>query len=39
MRVITALDYAKESDVESYIATSLTKAITQPPLQACFIHR
>ena len=34
MRVLTAVGFATEADVQSYVATPLTQAITKPSLEA-----
>ena len=34
MRVLTAIGFAAESGTQSYIATPLTKAVTNPVLDA-----
>ena len=34
MRVITAIGFAAEAGPQSYVATSLTKAIAKPALEA-----
>ena len=34
MRVLTAIGFAAEDGVQSYVATPLTKAITKPSLEA-----
>lgn len=34
MRVLTAIRFAAEASVQSYVATRLTKAMTKPHLEA-----
>ena len=39
MRVITALEYAAEVTEKVYAPTPLAKAMTNPAIEACMIHR
>ena len=38
MRLLTAAGYARETDDETYVSSSLTEAMNSPGIEACAKH-